>query len=1135
MAILSISIDKTQNVPLLLGGTNSFLVRIKNLSSSIYLYNLNIAINTPDGITVESGSEPITSTVSNADGSKVYSWVNIKDLAPLEVDYTFKVTIKGTTTFQSGTTIPFGYIFNGFSVICKMDTKPRGNYDIGNQIETGTVTMTYKAVRYKCIITTAGKVLKGAGTSMALTDYTKTATASCTFVNNGVSVSGVNTKILLPNGIRYIGNINVTGSDASQFLNPTITTIVIDGKVYTQIYFGGITMSLNGSTTVTFTYAVWNRYDENIGGIILNGTSFSILASVYNLDEIVEESVSFLAMDIIITCNISLSFIDVGDILGFDFDYLIGGYYDIQDIVINYLMPDGTTYISSSVTPYTVVDDPTLKGYYLTYHMPLALRNSSSSVSITGQVDVSYRYKTDGQGNHLPVVSFDSFRANDDVAGLLVGTQRNASDSASDTANISIAEIQKTFLGGYYKNNTPKTIAALAPGDLAEYRLTYTASTLNAIQKSINMYDFFPLAAGPIDGLSYAYTGYHPVGLQGLPIDPHGVNFNYGNIPGNELITITYKVPINAIGSPADNNNLFKFSGVNTEGYSYSSRTQVLVNIATPNLQLTKNVSGPNINAVKAGEVYNYTVTITNNTTSTTGTDAFNFNLSDTLSTWFTVNPASITVTGTGTHDAPVLNSGSIDMSIIKLAPGQTLTLAYSVTIISTLAPNLTITTTATNTNPYSQLNDPTSFQYTDQVRTASTTLKSQNVSVNKVANNDVFKIGSLINYTITVTVPLGTIAYDVNVVDTLPSGNQTFISATKNGNTITPTVVNNVITMPNEATVDATSVAQTIVYVVYCKIIDGTKPTGVTTITQTNNYKCNYKRTVGGTVVTINKNLNVTINVPNIVLNLYATDTTTAITYTSTGNIKTSSSLLYKLEFTNNSAIRLVNGIVELLVSTSLDFVGFNLIYGCTAAYDNVTRKITINIPSLNAAAKGFILFTANPLPLTVASTVINSQATAIEYYNDIYTKVYGGETSNFITLKFAPGVGLLPEEAYKVNDSTSFRISQPGSRVTILNYFTNTGGGFDSFTTALQSVKIPYDLYIDDVFITTVPANTSYSANLAQMANLQSGATKIIKVVTQLPADMPLGTRYDFVVTTTSLTSPYPSKTVTNIDPKI
>lgn len=1134
-SILSLTIDQTQNVPLLLGVTSNLIIKIQNLSTTERLYNLNIVIRTPDGITLSSASQIISSTVSNSDGSKVYSWINLKDLAPMEASYTLNVTVKCATKFSNGTTIPFGYIFSNFTVACQVDTMPRGNYDIGNQVITSSVAMTYKATRYNCTMTTPGKVLKGAGTTLQLNDYTKTATATCNFTNNSLFTTQINAKVLLPDGIRYIGNVTTSGTDASQFNNPTVSTVMINGKQYTQLYFGAITLSLNSNTNFTFTYAVWNRYNNNTSDLIYHGTEFKMQVIAFTANDSVVYDANFIAMDLIITNAISKAFIDVTQIQTFTYVYSVGGYYDVENIIVNYLIPDGIGYVSSSTTPTSVVDDPELKAYYLTYNFSFASKNSSNIVTINGVVDNYYRYRIDGEGNPLSVVAYDFFESIDDISGMIIQLSNTVTDMAKANCNISIGTITKTFVKGYYSNEVPKTINSLAPGDLAEYLLTYNSSNLNAVQKSVRLDDFFPLSANPIDNLQYTYTGYRPSILTPLLIDPHGVDFNYGDIPGKQLITIDFKVPIATLGGPGQNNNLFKLTGINNDDVSYSSRTQVTINIGTPNISLTKSVSGPNISAIKVGEVYVYTVTIKNSSNLGTETDAFDFTLTDQLSSWFTVVPSSIITQGTGYSDTAVLNASTITMNINKLSPGQYITLTYSVTISNAMSSWITITTVANNTNPYSQENDFASFQYTNQNKTASTTIRSQGISFSKVTNTDVLKIGSPIIYTITATIPQGTIVYGLYVKDVLPSGLQIYNgSATRNGVTITPTVANNVITFPLEGTVDARQTAQTIIYMINCKIVNGIKSLGATTLTQTNNYQCIYKQTETGSYITINKNLAVTVNVPNIVLALSATNMTTSTTYTISGSISTNAVLSYRVTFTNNSAIKLVNGVIEIPIDSSLSFVSIDTEILCGGSYVGESNKIVVNIPSLDAGVQGFINFVLKPLPNSTSGTTVSTQATATQYYNDVSSLVYSGEKSNMITLTLPPALSLLPNPDDRIDDNTSFRISNPGSTVTIINYFQNLGGGYDSFTTNIAQVGLPYTLYIDSIKIADIPSNTVYSEDLATMANLAPNTRKTITIVSQLPQSINLGTRYDFIITAISKTSPYPQKTVTNIDPK-
>lgn len=1140
-SILTMSIDKTQNIPIIIGNTSSFDISIKNISSTQRLYNLGITLTLPDGLVLSTSTIPQTSSVTNADNSITYSWVNLKDLAPMEINFKFSITIKCNTKFKNGSNIPFGYNFSGISVGCQVDTMPRGIYDIGNEIITQQISMTYVTVRFTSAISTAGKVLKGAGTLLSLNDYTQVNTATCKFSNNSISTSAVNISILLEDGIRYIGNITVSGTDASKFTSPIISTVNINGKIYTQIYYGNINLSISSNTTVTFSYAVWNKYNNNQGNFIVHGTMLNMLINMSSADPLItstsDSSTSFAAMDLIITTSTSKSTVDVQTSFTYTYVYKVGQYYNIQDIVVHYFLPDGIFYISSSSTPTSVVDDPTLQGYYLTYNFSLATQNSTKTVTINAKVDSYYRYKKDSQSLNLPVVASDPFLATTDILGTLIGPLTQVTDNSSVSSSIGVGTITKQFIKGYYKDGAPKSISALAPGDLAEYTLTYNASTLKAIQKQVYIDDFFPLSADPINNLSYLYTGITPINPQQL-ISPHGVDFYYGDLPGLSSGTINFKVPIALLSSSSQNTNLMKLKGINTYGYAYSNRSQVTINIGTPNLSLTKSVSGPNKNAIQANEIYTYTVTISNSNNLGTETDAFDFTLNDTLSSsWFTLDQNSIHVSGSGSYNTPTVQGNNIVVYINKLSPGQSLTLTYKVAISSVLAPGVNITTTATNTNPYSQVYNAssTNFQYSNLNKSASVTLSSLAINVTKTNFADIFKVGSPITYTLTITVPQGTIAYGLYGKDVLPSGGQTYLGPSyRNGVPITPTVSSNNVTFPVEGTVDARQSAKTISYIMTAKISNANKSINSTTSTQTNTFQCLYQQVQGGSFTTISKNLTVTINHPNIVMALSATDKTTSIVYTQTANINTNSIMQFNLTFQNNSIINLLNGTIEIPISNNFLFYSIDATVLCSAVYNSTSKKIIIAVPSLSPSSSGYITFTVIPQSNLRSGTSINTQATAISYYNDISpTKVYSGEKSNILTCILPPGVSLLPDPLYKINESTSFYVTPPGNTAVILDYFKNTGGGYDDFTLIIQKVAIPYSLYIDDIKITDIPANTLYQADLSSMANLAPNTSKVIKITATIPIGQSLGVRYDFTVTAKSKTTPYPEKTVLNIDP--
>ncbi|RDC48951.1 isopeptide-forming domain-containing fimbrial protein, partial [Acinetobacter sp. RIT592] len=663
------------------------------------------------------------------------------------------------------------------------------------------------------------------------------------------------------------------------FINPTISVISINGKIYTQIYYGNINLSVSSTTTLTFNYAVWNQYNNNQGNFIVHGTQLNMLINMNSADPLIvsssDSNTSFSAMDLIITTSISKSLVDVQSAVTYTYVYKVGQYYNIQNIVVNYFLPDGIYYISSSSTPTSVVDDPILQGFNLTYNFSLATQNSTKTITISAKVDSYYRYKKDSQSLNLPVVASDPFLATTNISGILIGPLSTVTDNSSVSSSISVGSITKQFVKGYYKDGTPKNINTLAPGDLAEYLLSYNASNLKAIQKEVYIDDFFPLSADPINNLNYVYTGYNPIASPKL-ISPHGVDFYYGDIPGLSSSTINFKVPIAQLGSSTQNANLMKLKGINTYGYAYSNRAQVNFNIGTPNLQLTKSVNGPNKNAIKSNEIYTYSVTISNTNNLGTETDAFNFTLSDALSSWFTLDSSSLKVSGSGSYSSINIQNNNIVVSISKLAPGQSLTLTYKVTISSVLAPGVNITTTATNTNPYSQIYEEGSsnYQYSNLIKTASITLSSLAISLSKTNISDLFKVGSNITYLIGVTVPQGTIAYGLYLKDTLPSGGQSYVGpTTRNNIPITPTVSSNVVTFPSEGTIDARNYSQTINYTMVCKITNANKSLNSTTSTQSNNVQCLYQQIQGGSFSSVSKSLTVTINHPNLVLNLTATD----------------------------------------------------------------------------------------------------------------------------------------------------------------------------------------------------------------------------------------------------------------------
>lgn len=198
----------------------------------------------------------------------------------------------------------------------------------------------------------------------------------------------------------------------------------------------------------------------------------------------------------------------------------------------------------------------------------------------------------------------------------------------------------------------------LAPNEL-NYILGVTLKSDNTFRATGLLVPFdVPLvtvsAAAPLTGIPITYGGTVPAPLPPVTIDPHGLRWNLGNLPANSTFSATFRVQVENVDFVGSLNNLGKLSGNNTAGLAYSGRDQVPVKFGALNITLTKNVIGPDVNAIKAGKTYTYSITIANpqNATNTT-VDASDIDLTDIIPTGLTYVPGSISVAGTGTFNPP--------------------------------------------------------------------------------------------------------------------------------------------------------------------------------------------------------------------------------------------------------------------------------------------------------------------------------------------------------------------------------------------------------------------------------------------------------------------------------------------------
>ncbi|QZY55916.1 isopeptide-forming domain-containing fimbrial protein [Crassaminicella profunda] len=806
-------------------GMNATLnLLFSNTSATERGYNLTTEVTLPDGVSFVGSSVVPTSIVNNPSGTITIQWINIKDLAPNEIDYNIELTLKADENFRStGLAVPFDIPISSIDVRATVDTLPRGNDDPGNIKITKDVSENFIPLRYDLLKSAPGKMPKGAGFISPILSPRWPYPYTLTVMNNSREPSVVTLVDNLPNGVRYLGGLSVTGPDAGSLSSPTIITPSGPGSQdFVTLDWGSVTLSSNAVNIITFNAAIWDNYTvngiENSGVRIPHRTPLENIATLNGLSGPVEGHVKTNAMDATINKSINKSITDVGEINTYTLTYRINQYDDVGSFVITDIIGDGQRYNigSASIVPNSVtvnLDGTTILIWNL------GIRTTGTTGTITFRTTVNPNYSTTN-----PVAAGDTLLNDVDIDGTNQTTSTPTPDRSSASTSIKKPNIKKEILNYYYKDGTLKAINVAAPKDLVEFRITYSSNGIQASQRNIEIDEYAPSNMGPLSAsLPVVYSSTFPGTFSPFTVTPNGLRWSLGTIPGNSTWIATFKVPVKDIEFVGSRNNLAKLAGENTLGFAYSDRDQVAVNFGKPNIKFRKTVNGPNKNAIKIGETYTYSITVSNPQNARgTVVDAFEMDLTDVIPNDLIYN-GNYSVTGTGSYTTPVFSGQNVSMTIKKLAPDESITLNFQVTVDSTIASGETFRNNAVLQRPYSQ--PDRSYQYKGSSFKARATLKAEGIKLTKLISPTFAKIGDVVSYIIQATVPLGTKAYDIELIDKFPNATQLFIvgSATVDGSFVTPSVASGVITFPEIDVVDATTKEVMITYAFNVRITGGT------------------------------------------------------------------------------------------------------------------------------------------------------------------------------------------------------------------------------------------------------------------------------------------------------------------------
>ena len=1034
-------------VSTVVGKTSDITMHFSNTSLTEWAYNLSIEIQLPDGVSFVSSLIPPTSITKDPSGKIILKWLNLKDLAPSEIDYNFSIKVKGDEVFRvGGNIVPFDIPISAINTTATIDTMPRGNDDIGNVVITKNSSANFIPLRYAIKKTAPEKMTKGAGTLSPVASPRWPYTYTLTVTNNSREASNISLVDNLPNGVRYLNNLKVSGPDSGVLSSPVVTvpSNIPGCQNFVNINWGSVTVSANSENIITFEAAIWDNFtngcQENSGSRIVHQTPLTNTATLDGLSGPVVATAKTNALDLEINKGINSGTTDVGGISTYTLTYMVNQYDNMNNVVITDTLPDGKRYNvgSASVAPDSVVvnaDGTTT----IIWNLNTLAASSSGIITFTATTKTLY---ADGS----PVDSDDIFLNNVLIDGTNSNFGTKAPDASSARSNIAVPSIKKELLNYYYSDGTVKSIDAAAPGDLVEFKITYDASNITAEQRNIEIDEFAPLNLGPLDSsLPVIYGGNVAGPFNPITISPNGLRWALGNLPGKSVWSATFKIPVENVSYMGSAENLAKLSGQSIDDISYSYRDQVNVDFGRPNISMTKTVSGPNVKAIKAGEIYSYTVTIKNNLDlAKIVTDAFEMNFIDTIPDNLQLN-GIFAISGSGTHSTPDINGNTISMVVNKLAPGQSITLTYEVRVTTDVVSGKTYNNNAVLQRPYSQPNK--SYQYPGNPFKATAALKAQGITIIKTISPVFAKIGDTATYILETTVPLGTKAYNVTVSDSFPSANQSYLSnsAALNGNPITPTVSGGTVTFPTIPVVDATTKAVTLSYSFDVRITSASQLPPYSE-NQTDNAYANWDLDVYGTKApTFSTKKDLQVRVPFLASNKQQRNVTQSGAFTNNQiSYNVGDIIEYRISVTNSGLAPAYITVLEDNLNQYLGYIPASAVVTSGSVTESA-NLLTWNIPQIQAGATETITFQViTNVGVGSGDIVPNGAALNYNSNNNGFGTQYGPVTTNtvyatsqILTIQKVPSI-----DTAKIGDDIVYTV-----------------------TIKVPSGTVAYDFYFNDV----------------------------------------------------------------------